>query len=74
MMAEASLSKEDFIAVYTARARAVGFDVTTTADGCNYAEDAEYNMPEARKLAVPCDCHGHIEGWHMVDAPIVMAS
>lgn len=49
-----SSTREEFIAFYVARARAVGFDIEATEDGCIYAPDED--NPEIRMIAEPCDC------------------
>jgi hypothetical protein len=59
------ITRDAFIERYVRRAKAFGFDIEATKDGCVYAADGE--EPELRMFAAPCDC-GCLEGWGMFDA------
>lgn len=49
---------------YVRRARAAGFNVEATADGCVYLPDQE--CPDScRMVCVPCDCTDRDDEWHM---------
>jgi len=59
------MTREDYIQMRVKRDRAVGFDVTATADGIIYAADDFYGTPEIRMIAAACNCEGRNDGWHM---------
>lgn len=59
-----TITREQFIARYVASARAAGFGIEATADGCIYKDDPEWDQEELRMFARPCDC-GCVEGWGM---------
>ncbi len=62
------ITRDEFIAAYVKRARAAGFQIDSTGDGCVYHEDQpDDGDPRCVMVARPCDC-GCVEGWGMFDA------
>lgn len=63
---DTTISREEFIARYVARAQAAGFVIQATDDGCLYEEDPDFEQERMRMFARPCDC-GCAEKWGMFD-------
>ena len=66
MSACQTITKAVFIERYINRARAMGFEIEATEDGCIYAHDPEDDFGPMKMVAAPCYC-GCEDGWGMYE-------